>query len=230
MLARAPAGWRLQCLAHVVRSAVTRWTRRRPGVGRRVHGPSTSPQQRLQCVRMPEYREGAMWAVQPGPTRVTGTATLATVQDLFCEPIFKNKKLPKTSTKSKISKNRSCRGTTDLQLSQRATWCLSNGLSGNVGWSWQNSRPGLLFKTALTKFLGIFHLEFEMPLYIWNVLPKITKKFYIGLFWTSIVKFGERTRKPNQPFRDLGFWPCIWIFTKGFCAIVCIIMSNMIRS
>jgi hypothetical protein len=50
----------------------------RPGVGRRVRGPSTSPQRRLQCVRTPEYHEGATWAAQPGPARATGAATLAT--------------------------------------------------------------------------------------------------------------------------------------------------------
>jgi hypothetical protein len=133
------------------------------------------------------------------------------------------------TTNLKISKNKSCREAINLQLSQRATWCLSNGLSGNVGRSWQNSRSGLLFKTALTKFWGIFHLEFEMPLYIWNVFPEIMNNFYIGRFWTSIVKFGERARKPNLPFWDLGFWPRFGILTEVFCANVCPIMSNMFR-
>jgi hypothetical protein len=77
---------------------------------------------------------------------------------LFRLSPFEIAKLEKVSSNLKISENKSCRGAIVLQLSQRATWCLSNGLSGNVGRSWQNSRPGLLFKTALTKFLGIFHL------------------------------------------------------------------------
>jgi hypothetical protein len=121
----------------------------RPGVGRRVHGPSTSPQRRLQCVRTPECHEGATWAAQPGPACATGAATLATMHDLFCEPVFKNQKLPKTSTKSKISKNRSCRGAIDLQLSQRATYVFINGLSGNVGRSCRFSTARVTVHSAV---------------------------------------------------------------------------------
>jgi hypothetical protein len=54
---------------------------------------------------------------------------------------FENAKLPKVATKLKITKNKSCRGDIDLQLSQRVTYVLINGLSGNVGRSWQNSQP-----------------------------------------------------------------------------------------
>jgi hypothetical protein len=176
-----------------------------------------------------EYREGATWVAQPGPARATGAATLATVHDLFCEPVFKNQKLPKTSTKSKISKNRSYRGTIDQQLSQRATWC----------WAmvFRERRSKLAeFSALFTVQNSVDQVFGHLPLRIWNAtlhmkcVTENNKKKFIDLFWTSIVKFGECARKPNQPFRDLGFWPCIWVFTKGFCANVCKIMSNMFMS
>jgi hypothetical protein len=44
--------------------------------------------------------------------------------------LFKNAKLQKVATKLKISKNRSCRGDLDLQLSQRASYVLINRFVG----------------------------------------------------------------------------------------------------
>jgi hypothetical protein len=52
---------------------------------------------------------------------------------LFRLSLFEIAKLQKLSTNLKISKNKSCRGAIDLQLSQRATYVLISGLSGNVG-------------------------------------------------------------------------------------------------
>jgi hypothetical protein len=70
---------------------------------------------------------------------------------------------------------------------------------GNVGRSWQNSRPGLLFKTALTKFLGIFHLEFEMSLYTLHM--KCVPGNNEELLYSQNLKFYRnfwRTRKKTR--------------------------------
>jgi hypothetical protein len=51
----------------------------------------------------------------------------------FRDSVFEIIKLQKVSTNFKISKNKSCRRAIDLELLQRATYVLINGLSGNVG-------------------------------------------------------------------------------------------------
>jgi hypothetical protein len=51
-------------------------------------------------------------------------------QFLFHVHPFKNAKHQKVATKLIISKNRSCRGTIALKLSQRATYVLVKGLMG----------------------------------------------------------------------------------------------------
>jgi hypothetical protein len=56
-------------------------------------------------------------------------------QVLFCLSLFEIVKLQKLSTNSKISKNKSCRGAKDLQLSQRATDVLTNRFVGESCWS-----------------------------------------------------------------------------------------------
>jgi hypothetical protein len=132
-------------------------------------------------------------------------------------------------TKLKFSEDKSCRGALDLQLSQRSTYVLINGLAGNVGRSWQNSRPQVTVHNAFNSMFGQFALKIGMSANYKKCVPEIMNNFRIGRFWTSIVKFGERARKPNQPFWDLGFWPRFWILTKVFCANVCPIMSNMFR-
>jgi hypothetical protein len=48
-----------------------------------------------------------------------------------------------------------------------------------------------------------------------NVFPEITKNFCIGQFLTSIVKFGERARKPNQPLWSTYGLTVIWDFDQG---------------
>jgi hypothetical protein len=59
----------------------------------------------------------------------------------FREPAFEITKLQKVSTNLKISKNKSCRGPIDLQLSQRASYVLINGFVGK-------SRRSCSFSTA----------------------------------------------------------------------------------
>jgi hypothetical protein len=52
------------------------------------------------------------------------------VPNLIQVHMFKNAKLQKVATKLKISKNRSCIGDIDLQLSQRASYVLINRFVG----------------------------------------------------------------------------------------------------
>jgi hypothetical protein len=50
----------------------------------------------------------------------------------FRDSIFKNPKLHKMPTKLEISKNKSCRGVINLQLSQRVSYVLINGFVGKM--------------------------------------------------------------------------------------------------
>jgi hypothetical protein len=77
----------------------------------------------------------------------------------FHLPGFKNPKPQKLSTKLKFSKNKSCIGAIGLQLSQRATYVLTNGLSGNVSRSWQNSRPQVTVHSTFNLIFGQFALK-----------------------------------------------------------------------
>jgi hypothetical protein len=81
---------------------------------------------------------------------------------LFRLSLFEIAKLQKSSTNLKISKNKGCRGAIDLQLSQRATYVLINSLSGNVGRSWQNSRPQVTVHSALNLIFCQFALKIGM--------------------------------------------------------------------
>jgi hypothetical protein len=54
--------------------------------------------------------------------------------------------------------------------------------------------PDTLFTGTWTHFLANLHSTFECPPIMKIVFREIKKNFYICRFWTSIVKFGERTR------------------------------------
>jgi hypothetical protein len=69
----------------------------------------------------------------------------------FHLPGFKNPKLQKVPTKLKFSKNRSCRETIDLQLSQRASYVLINGFVGKHVEDTRILSPELLFTTRSTR-------------------------------------------------------------------------------
>jgi hypothetical protein len=91
-------------------------------------------------------------------------------------------------------------------------------------------RFGLLFISASNLFLANLHSKFECPPITKNVFPEVTKNFCIVRFLTSIVKFGERARKLNQPFWRSRVWPWLGVLTKVFCAKLCKIMSSMFMS
>jgi hypothetical protein len=139
---------------------------------RRPHG---GPRSTTKLSRLP-------YAGRTRGCHVAGAATASTALLLFHLSVFANAKLEKVTTNLKISKNKSCRGVIDLQLSQRATYALINCLPGNVGRSWQKSRPELLFTACLTRFLANLHSKLECPPITKNVFPEITNNFRIGRF------------------------------------------------
>jgi hypothetical protein len=171
-------------------------------ISRGVRTPEGANGDAWQAVEARAHDARARWRQRPAPI-------------LFGLRVFKNVELTFLVLNLKISKNESCRATIGLQLSQRATYVLINGLSGNVGRSWQNSRLELPFTARATRFLANLHSKLECPPITKNMFPEITNNFRIGRFWTSIVKFGERARKPNQPFWDLWFWPRFGDFDQG---------------
>jgi hypothetical protein len=81
---------------------------------------------------------------------------------LFHLPVFEIAKLQKLSTKLKISQKQSCRGAVDLQLSQRATYVLINGLPGNVDRSCRFSTARFTVHSAVNSIFGQFALKIGM--------------------------------------------------------------------
>jgi hypothetical protein len=101
------------------------------------------------------------------------------------------------STKSKISKNKSCREAIDLQLSQRAIYVSINGLSGNVGRSWQNSRPQVTVHNTFDLIFGQFSLKIGMSANYENCVPGNNEEL---LYWPILNFYSEiwRTRKKTK--------------------------------
>jgi hypothetical protein len=101
------------------------------------------------------------------------------------------------STKSKISKYKSCRGAIDLQLSQRASYVLINGLSGNVGQSWQNSRPQVTIHSTFDLIFGQFALKIGMSANYENCVPGNNEELS---YWPILNFYSEiwRMRKKTK--------------------------------
>jgi hypothetical protein len=198
------AGWRVRVRARARGPGPGRPRPRRGVQGERRGGDPTAargPPRRCRGFYTPEGRADATWPARPQRAHdAWGVATASAALLLFHLSVFAKAKLEKVTTNLKISKNKSCRGSIDLQLSQRATYVLINGLSGNVGRSCSFSTARLLFTARSTRFLANLHSKLECSPIMKNVFLEITNNFRIGLFRTSILKFGERARKPNQPF------------------------------
>jgi hypothetical protein len=103
--------------------------------GRRPCGRA-SPPRRMRGICTPESHAGATWMGGMAGTRARATCLARrrrrAHQVLFHGCTFENAKLTKVATKLTISKNKSCRGAIDLQLSQRATYVLINGFVGKT--------------------------------------------------------------------------------------------------
>jgi hypothetical protein len=126
----------------------------------------------IRCVAKPKRRRArdAAWELRrrrPSPV-------------LFRLCLLEIAKLQKLSTNLKISKNKSCRGAIDLQLSRRATYVLSTVCLGTSTEVAVFPRLGLLFTTRLTRFLANLYSKLECPPITKNVFPEITNNFDIG--------------------------------------------------
>jgi hypothetical protein len=107
------------------------------------HGsPSVQSHRRRGWVHSGVVQTSVRWRIDPVTrgrrTRNARARTRARrrrrpAQVLFRLGLFEIAKLQKSSSNSKISKKKICRGAIDLQLSQRVTYVLINGLPGNVG-------------------------------------------------------------------------------------------------
>jgi hypothetical protein len=128
-------------------------------------------------------------------TRVRGRG-VASAQRLFQfrEPVFKITKLQKVSTNLKISKNKSCRGSIDLQLSQRDTYVLINGLSGNVGRSCSFSTARVTVHSVVNSIFGQSALKIGMSANYEKCVPGNNEQL---LYWPILNFYSEiwRTRK-----------------------------------
>jgi hypothetical protein len=93
----------------------------------------------------------------------------------------------------KISKDKSCRGAIDLQFSQRATYVLINRLPGNVGRSWQKSRPQVTVR-AFYSIFGQFALKIGMSANYKKCVPRNNEQLS---YWPILNFYSEiwRTRK-----------------------------------
>jgi hypothetical protein len=134
------------------------------------------------------------------PERDTGDTTQ------ICVSFFEITKLQKVSTYSKISKNKSCRGAINLQLSQSASYVLINGLSGNVDRSWQNCQPQVTVHSTFNSIFGQFALKIGMSANYKKCVPGNNKEL---LYWPILNFYSEiwRTRKKTKSafMEHLGF-------------------------
>jgi hypothetical protein len=110
------------------------------------------------------------------------------------------------ATKLKISKKKSCRGAIDLQLSQRATYVLINGLPGNVGRSCSFSTARVTVHSAVEPIFDQFALKIGMSANYEKCVPGNNEQLS---YWPILNFYSEiwRTRKKTiSAFKgDLGF-------------------------
>jgi hypothetical protein len=106
----------------------------------------------------------------------------------------------------KISKKQSCRGAIDLQLSQRATYVLINGLPGNVDRSCRFSTARFIVHSAVKPIFGQFALKIGMFASYEKCVSENNEQLS---YWPILNFYSEiwRTRKKTiSAFKvDLGF-------------------------
>jgi hypothetical protein len=113
---------------------------------------------------------------------------------LFRSAYFKNVELQILECNFQNSKNKSCRGAIDLQLSQRATYVLINGLSGNVGQSCSFSTARVTVHSAVNSIFGQFVLKIGMSTNYEKSVPGNNEQLS---YWPILNFYSEiwRTRK-----------------------------------
>jgi hypothetical protein len=113
---------------------------------------------------------------------------------LFHLSVFAKAKLEKVTTNLNISKNKSCRGAIDLQLSRRATYVLINRLPGNVGRSCSFSTTRVTVHSAVNSIFGQFALKIGMSTNYKKCVPGNNEQLS---YWPILNFYSEiwRTRK-----------------------------------
>jgi hypothetical protein len=137
----------------------------------------------------------ATWPARPQRAHDTrGAVTALVAALLFHLSVFANAKLEKVTINLKISKNKSCRGAIDLQLSQRATCVFINGLSGNVGRSCSFSTARVTVHSAVKPIFGQFALKIGMSTSYEKCVPGSNEQLS---YWPILNFYSEiwRTRK-----------------------------------
>jgi hypothetical protein len=155
-----------------------------------------------------------------------GAAALRRRPFLFRGPALEITKLQKLSTNLKISKNKSCRGAIDLQLSQRASYVLINRLSGNVGRSCRLSMARVTVHSAVNLIFGQFALKIGMSANYENCVPGNNEQLS---YWPILNFYSEiwRTRKKTESaFLRSRVLTTIWDFDQG---LLCKCVPNHVK-
>jgi hypothetical protein len=132
----------------------------------------------------------------------------------FRDPVFEITKLQKVSTYSKISKNKSCRGVIDLQLSQRATYVLINGFVWKTCWTCRNSQLRVTVHSAFNSKLSELSLKISMSANYEKCFPRNNEQLsywpilnFYSEIWRTLKKTKSAFKEHLGFDRDLGFWP-----------------------
>jgi hypothetical protein len=161
---------------------------------------------------MPGTCEGDAW--RGGLGRARDAAQRRWRSGLFSFRLagFKDVKLDFLEYNLKISKNKSCRGDIDLQLSQRATYVLINGLSVNVERSCSFSTARVTVHSAFNSIFGQFALKIGMSTNYEKCVPGNNEQL---LYWPILDYYSEiwRTRrKTESAFLRSRVLATIWEF------------------
>jgi hypothetical protein len=178
-------------------------------------------------VRTPEGADGDAWqAVQERAHDARARRRQRPAPILFGLRLFKNVELTFLVRNLKISKNGSCRATIGLQLLQRATYVLINGLSGNVGRNWQNSRPQVTVHSAFNSIFDQFALKIGMSANYEKCFPGNNEQLS---YWPILNFYSEiwRTRKKTESaFLRSRVLTTIWDFDQG---LLCKCVPNHVK-
>jgi hypothetical protein len=130
------------------------------------------------------------------------------------------------TTKSKFSKNKSCRGVIDLQLSRRASYVLINRLSGNVDRSCRFSTARVTIHSAVNSIFGQFALKIGMSANYEKCVPGNNEQLS---YWPILNFYSEiwRTRKKTKSaLLRSRVLTTIWDFDQG---LLCKCVPNHVK-
>jgi hypothetical protein len=118
----------------------------------------------------------------------------------FRDSIFEITKLQKVSTYSKISKNKSCRGVIDLQLSQRATYVLINGFVWKTCWTCWNSQLRVTIHSAFKSKLSELSLKISMSANYEKCVPGNNEQLSYWLILNFYSEIWRTLKKTKSAF------------------------------